>query len=93
MLVDQGADGGDDAAAFGAEFLHGRDGGFHNSGQRAFPPRMRRSDHARVRIDQQYRSAIGGGGADGKALGAGDDGVGARSLCALPGSGGHHDIK
>ncbi len=35
VLADQGADGGDDAAAFGAEFFHGVDGGFHNAGQRA----------------------------------------------------------
>ena len=37
---------------------------------------MNRTDHARGRIDQQDRSAVGGGGADGETLGAGDNGVG-----------------
>src|SRR5712692_3285883 len=75
VLANQRSDRGDHAAAFGAELFHGIDGGFHNAGQRAFPPRMNRADHTRVRIDQQYRPAVGGGDADGETFGARDDGV------------------
>ena len=92
VLADQGADGGDDAAAFGAELFHRVDRGFQNAGQRALPPRMRRADHARAGVDEQDRSAIGRGGADGETFGAGDDGVGARPRRALPRSRRHHDI-
>src|SRR5882762_4286696 len=93
VLADQGTDGGEDAAAFGAEFFHRLDRGFHDAGQRALPPRMNSADHARVGIDQQYRSAIGRGDADGQTLGAGDDGVGARPRRALPWSGGYHRVR
>ena len=86
VLADQGADGGEDAAAFGAEFFHRLDRGLHDAGQRALPSRMNSADHARVWIDQQDRSAIGRGDADGETLGAGDDGVGARPRRAVPGS-------
>src|SRR5687767_2194084 len=75
VLADQGADRGDDAAAFGAEPFHGVDGGFQDAGQRALPSRMRRTDHARGGVDEQYRSAVGRGGADGETFGAGDNGV------------------
>src|SRR6476469_6823784 len=92
VLANQGPDRRDDAAAVGAELFHGLDGGFHDAGQRAFPPRMNRADHARVRIDQQYRSAVGGGDADGETFGARDDGVGARPRRALPRPGRHHGI-
>ena len=91
-LADQGTDRGDHAAAFGAEFFHRLDGGFQDAGQRAFPARMRGTDHARPRIDQQDRAAIGRGGADRKALGAGHDGVGARPRSARPRAGGDNDI-
>ena len=92
VLADQGADRGDDAAAFGAEFFHRVDGGFQHAGQRAFPAGMRRADHARARIDEQDRAAIGRGDADREAFGARDDGVGARPRCAVPWSGRHHGV-
>ena len=92
VLADQRADGGDDAAAVGAEFFHRVDGGFQHAGQRALPAGMRGADHARGGIGKQDRAAIGGGDADGDAFGAGDDGVGARPRVALPWSGRHHDV-
>ena len=91
-LADQRTDRGDDAAALGAELFHRRDGRFQDAGQRALPAGMRRADHAGLRIDEQDRPAIGGGGADRKALDAGDDGVGARARRRIPGLGPDHDI-
>ena len=79
-------------AALGAEFFHRRDGGFHDAGQRALPARMRGADHARARIDQQDRSAVGRGDADGETLGARDDGVGARPRRRPAMAGRDHDI-
>src|ERR1700722_1921150 len=92
VLSDQGTDGGDDAGAFGAEFLHRLDRRFHNAGQRALPARMRRADHARARIDQKDRPAIGRGDADGETCRARHDGVGARPRRALPWTGRDHRV-
>ena len=91
VLADQRADGGDDAGAVGAEFLHRVDGGFQHAGQRALPAGVRCADHARARVGEQDRAAIRGGDADGDALRAGDERVGAR-LVALPWAGRHHDV-
>ena len=54
---------------------------------------MRRANHARGRIDQKNRTAIGRGDADRKPFGARDDGVGLRSRRALPRSGRDHGIR
>ena len=88
----QRPDGGDHAVAPGAELFHRLDGGFQNAGERAFPSRMRRSDHPRARVGEQDRAAIGGGSANGKAFGPGDDGVGHGSFGAVPWPGRHDDI-
>ncbi len=85
-LADQRPDRGDDAAAFGAELFHCIDGGFHDARQGAFPSGMGGADHARARIGQQDRSAIGRGGADGKTFGPRHDGIGERPRRTLPGS-------
>ena len=86
-LADQGADRRDDAAALGAEIFHRLDGGFDDAGQRTFPSRMCGTDHARIRIDEEYWPAVGGGDADRKAVNAGDDRIGLRSQWAFPRAG------
>src|SRR5665213_2587156 len=79
-------------AARGAELLHRRDGGFDDAGQRALPAGLRRPDHARVRVDQQDRAAIGRGDAERKPFRTGDHGVRARPL-ARPGAGHDHRVR
>src|SRR5882724_1305223 len=92
-LADQGTDGGHDAASLSAELFHGVDGRLQDPGQRAFPAGMRRADHPRVRIDKQYRSAVGRGDADRKPLGTRHDGVGLRPRRALPRPGRDHRVR
>src|SRR4051794_41585351 len=92
VLPDQWADRRDDAGSFGAKFEHRLYGGFDNAGQRAFPPRMRRSDHACVRIGKQDRAAVGGGDADGKTFCPCDQRVAARARGVVTGAGYHDGV-
>src|SRR6185437_2005816 len=92
VLADQRPDRRNDAAWFGAECFHRRDGGFQNACQRALPAGVGGADHARGRIDQQDRSAVGRGDADRKTCVPCYDGVAARPRRALPRPAGHHGI-
>ena len=66
VLPDHRSERGADPAAFGAELLHRRDGRLDDAGQRAAPAGMGRADHARRRISEKDRAAIGRGHADGE---------------------------
>ncbi len=92
VLADQRADGGDDAAAVGAEFFHRVDGGFQHAGQRALPAGMRRADHARGR---HRRTGSGPQSAAVTPMAMPSVRVtmaSARGCVALPWSGRHHDV-
>src|SRR6476620_10374533 len=75
-LRDRGADHRDDALAFGAKLLHGRDRGLGDAEKGAAPAGMRGSNAPRLRIAEQDWCAIGSERADGETWRAGDEGVG-----------------
>src|SRR5579859_634521 len=92
-LADQGADSGNHAASFRTELFHCLDGRFQDAGQRALPAGMRRPDHARRGIDEQDRSAIGCGDADGEPFTPRHDGVGLRPRRSVPWTARQHRIR
>src|SRR5947209_12826985 len=61
-LPDQRADRGRDARARSAELFHRRDRRLEYAGEGAFPARMRSADHAGLRVREQDRAAVRGGG-------------------------------
>ena len=93
VLTDHRPERRTDAAARGAEPLHGGDGRFDHARQRAAPAGMRGADDARVRIGEQHRPAIGGADPDRKPGHAGHDGVGARSGLGGPRRLGDDDVR
>ena len=59
-LADRGADDGANITRGGPKRLHGVNGGMQNSVQRAAPPSMGGTDHARFSVGKQHRLAISG---------------------------------
>ena len=73
---DAGANRGDDPRAAGAEAFHRRDRGIGHPAHRAFPPGMRRADHASLPVREQDRRAVGGEDTQRQAGPIGHQGVG-----------------